>query len=154
MTEDERPPRVESAGGWTAPGRLVVTLMMAFAVLVVSGFWIYWGLSNRPFRELQAAILAEYPQTFPQAAGGEEQVRGRTGPMTLRVVVRTLDFDPNAETERATELADRIEILAREHVDFAGYEQFETVLFRTYKERRAEYWTRMVDLTGQSQTTR
>ena len=143
------PPR-----GWTADGRLTVAAMVAFAACVVAGFWVYWGLSNRPFRELQRAILAEYPETFPQVAGGVEQTRGADGPRTLRLVVRTLDFDPNADAPRAEAMADRLEELAWAHVDPVGYERLETVLFHKYRERRGEYWTRDRNLSGQSQTTR
>ena len=140
--------------GWTADGRLTVAAMIAFAACVVAGFWVYWGLSNRPFRDLQRAILAEYPETFPQVAGGVEQTRGETGPRTLRLVVRTLDFDPNADRPRAAAMADRLERLAWRHVEPAGYEKLEIVLFHKYRERRGEYWIRERDLAGQSQVTR
>ena len=122
-----------------ASGRWVVAVMFIFAATVVGSFWVYWGLSNRPFRPLQAAILAEYPDTFPQVAGGF--ARGESG-ATLRVVVRTFDFDPNEDRTAAESLADRIEELADETLPLADYRTIEVILFHTYREKRGEYWIR------------
>ena len=133
-------------------GPWVVGGMLLFAASVVAGFWIYWGLSNRPFRGLQAAILAEFPATVPQVAGGVEQLRGESGPMTLRLVVRTLDFDPNAEPARAAAMADRLHLIAAASVDLDDYRRLETVLFHKYQESRGAYWTRVVTLPDGDQS--
>ena len=131
--------------GWS--GRVVVCAMFLFGAVVVSGFWTYWYFANRPFRALQLAILNSYPDTFPQVAGGRVESRGSVGPSTLRVVVRTFDFDPRQDQDRADRMADAITALAADHVSLQDYRRLEIVLFHKYREKRSTYWQRDMELT-------
>ena len=128
-------------------GRWVVSGMFLFAAAVVGGFWLYWGLANRPFADLQRAILAEFPDAVPQVIGGRENLSDAAEPQTLRIVLRVADFDPREDVGRAGETADRLEVLAWRSLDRNEYGRLEIVLFRTYKESRSAYWRRVRDLT-------
>lgn len=135
-----KPPSEPNVQPQSLSGRWTIAGMLLFSVLVVSSFWTYWYLANAPFRDLQAAIVEIFPHTFPQVAGGRMESSGHTGPTTLRIVVRTLDFDPKQDAAKATEMSDRLATLANQHVDLSDYEQLEIVLFHKYQEQRAAYW--------------
>lgn len=120
--------------------------MFLFGAFVVTGFWTYWYLANEPYKKLQQAILVEYPETFPQVIGGRVESRGAAGPTTLRIVVRTLNFDPQMDEPRAEAMADRLTKLARDRIDLSDYREVEIVLFHKYQEQRAAYWQRKLVL--------
>ena len=59
-------------------GRKVVALMLGFGVVMVAALWLYWELHTRPFRPLQTAIAAEFPDSRPGVIGALEPVRRKT----------------------------------------------------------------------------
>lgn len=121
--------------------------MFLFAGVVVGSFWVYWTLANRPFVNLHAAILRQFPDAVPQVIGGREKYSDTTEPQTLRIVLRVDEFDPNADPERAEDTADRLEVLAWTNLVKDDYGRLEVVLFRKYRESRSAYWTRVRDVS-------
>jgi hypothetical protein len=121
-------------------GRWIVAGMFGFAVLLTAAMALYWHFYTLPFRELQSAINAEFPDSSPRAIGGREKGRS-TEPMTLRVVVRT-GFNPLLHADRSEAMAQRLFQLAREHADIDEYEVFEVHLCQRQPEEATRTWSR------------
>jgi hypothetical protein len=121
-------------------GRQVVIGMLLFGAAMVAGLWGYWELYTRPFRPLQNAINARFPDSSPRAIGGREKSHRADSPATLRIIVR-VDFDPNAETDRAAEMARQLADLAREHHDLTQYDALEIHLEQRLPEEQTRHWS-------------
>jgi hypothetical protein len=120
-------------------GRWIVAGMFGFAVLLTAAMALYWHYYTLPFRELQNAINAEFPESSPRAIGGREKGRG-SEPMTLRVVVRTA-FNPLLHEDRSEEMARRLFQLAQEHTKIDDYEIFEVHLCQRQPEQETRTWS-------------
>lgn len=68
-------------------------MLFVYAGLMVGAMYLYWELYTRPFRPLQEAINAQYPNSMPRVIGGKHKSHREGSKPTLRVVV-TVDFDP------------------------------------------------------------
>lgn len=68
-------------------------MLFVYAGLMVGTMYLYWELYTRPFRPLQEAINAQYPNSMPRVIGGKHKSHREGSKPTLRVVV-TVDFDP------------------------------------------------------------
>ncbi|HUG91654.1 MAG TPA: hypothetical protein VML55_12510 [Planctomycetaceae bacterium] len=120
----------ESGG---AAGRWVVLGMLAFGLLATGGLWLYWDLHTRPFRELQEALVREFPGSNPRVQGGQPKKHQRA-PRILQVVMR-VGFDPVAGESEANRMAVRVAELARRHHDVTHYEIIEIGLFQPLAEQ-------------------
>ena len=121
-------------------GRAVVFGMFAFGIGATGSLWLYWTLHTGPFRPLQKALAAEFPHSVPRVEGGQRKMHKHT-PRILRVTLR-VDFDPETETSRGQRVLDRIEEIARQHVDLSSYDVLEAYLFQGVPEsalRQKEY---------------
>ena len=114
-------------------GRKVVFAMFLFGAATTAGFWLYWYFYNAPFRLLQEAILAEFPDSAPRVEGGQRKMR-QHAPIILRITLK-VEFDPNADVARAEAVAKRLEETVRRHQDLAGYDKLEMYLFQKIPER-------------------
>jgi hypothetical protein len=121
-------------------GRWLVTAMFGFAIMLTGAMWLYWHFYTLPFRELQNAINAEFPESSPRAIGGREKGRAEE-PMTLRIVVR-VGFNPFVYDDRSEEMARRLFQLAREHAEIDAYELFEVHLCQRQPEEETITWSR------------
>jgi hypothetical protein len=120
----------------TVSGRYVVIGMFAFALLMVGALWLYWELYTRPYRDLQNAINAEFPGSSPRAIGGRPRSHEEGSPSILRVII-WVDFDPNADELRSTEMAGQLAQLARAHHDVTQYDTLEIVLMQRVPEEES-----------------
>lgn len=129
-------------------GRWVVIGMFIFGVLATSALWAYWYLHTAPFRPLQMAIAESIPGSNPRVEGGQRKIHKQT-PRILRITIR-VEFDPEAEEERAKELGAKLEALARQYQDLASYDVLEMYLFHRIPEQKIRERLITVDLTAQS----
>ena len=126
--------RAEDASDTVLGGRVVVVGMVLFGVVMVSGMWLYWHLYTRPFRSLQVAIHAEFPDSIPRVVGGRHKSHKEDTESVLRIV---LDVEFNPETAAAdalTQRIDRIQALAAEHMDLSAYDELEVHLMQRVPE--------------------
>lgn len=115
--------RDESSG--TVSGRKVVLAMFAFGIIMTGALWVYWELYTRPFRPLQHAINAAFPESSPRVIGGRHKSHKAGNPKTLRIVIQVA-FDPTtAADELLNDQTSRLLALAAEHLDLTDYEQVE-----------------------------
>ena len=113
--------------------KLIIGLFM-FAVAMSSGLWIYWYLHARPFLPLQLAIHQVFPKSYPQVQGGQRKMHKNT-PRILRITLK-VGFDPQtADSEKQVEtMVQRLEELARQHIDLPSYELLEIHLVQRVPE--------------------
>jgi len=125
-------------------GRGMVVGLLALGVLSTAGMWTYWTLHVGPFRPLQDALAAEFPGSSPRVDGGQRKMHKAT-PKILRVVMR-VQFDPTAETTHGEQVVDRVEQIARKHVDLDAYEELRVFLFQGVPEQevRQQEYTRIL----------
>jgi len=71
----------------------MVLIMFAFAFAMIGLMYLYWELHTRPFRPLQIAINARYPNSMPRVIGGKHKSHQPGSKTTLRIVI-AVDFDP------------------------------------------------------------
>lgn len=71
----------------------MVLIMFAFALAMIGLMYLYWELHTRPFRPLQIAINARYPNSMPRVIGGKHRSHQPDSKPTLRMVI-AVDFDP------------------------------------------------------------
>jgi len=120
-------------------GRHVVLVMLAFGVGTVAAMAAYWEMYTRPFRGLQTAIAAEYPDAHPRVIGGRQKGRD-TNPATLRIVVQ-VDFDPQADVAHSAELAQRLSEIAFASHDMTPYTVLEIHLYHRIPEDDVVQWS-------------
>ncbi len=122
----------------TVSGRAVVLGMFAFAIVMTGALWGYWEFYTRPFRPLQYAINAEFPNSSPRVIGGEHKSHKQVFPSTLRLVIR-VDFDPTDAADAVIEpYTSRLLALAAAHVDLSPYEQVEIHLVHRVPEAETQ----------------
>jgi hypothetical protein len=114
-------------------GRAVVIGMFTFGIAATSILWIYWTLHTGPFRPLQDALAVEFPGSVPRVDGGQRKMHKGT-PKILRVVLR-VDFDPVTGTRQGQQTLDRVEKLARHHIDLNAYDVLDVYLYHGVPER-------------------
>jgi hypothetical protein len=114
-------------------GRLVVVALFLFGIALTAGLWIYWTLHTAPFRPLQDALAAEVPGSSPRVDGGQRKMHKGT-PKILRVTLR-VDFDPVSDTRQGERLLDKVEQIAKQHVDLHSYDVLELFLFHGVPEK-------------------
>jgi hypothetical protein len=124
-------------------GRLVVVGMFAFGILLTASLYIYWDFHTRPFRPLQDAIAAEFPEYTPRVIGGRHKSHRAAAPNTLRMIL-LVDFNPREEPAGAkTEaIASKLAELAGKHHDVSQYDILEIHLVHRVPEREDESWSR------------
>ncbi|WP_437187355.1 hypothetical protein SH668x_000746 [Planctomicrobium sp. SH668] len=123
-------------------GKNVVFGMFAFAVLMVGALWIYWELYTRPFRTLQNAIAAAYPDCHPHVVGGKQKSHLDDHPDTLRITVRlpATHFDPSQQQSQSEEMAKELVQLAENNILLDQYEQLEIHLTQAVPEQTTRHW--------------
>lgn len=130
--------RNEDGSPQSLNGRAVVVAMFVFGIAMTGVMWAYWELYTRPFRPLQNAIHAEFPDSSPRVIGGEHKSHKHENPRTLRIVI-SVDFNPtNASDEDVAPYTSRLLALADEHIDLSQYDQVEIHLVRRMPEAEAE----------------
>jgi len=125
----------EFRGGW------VIAAMFGFGVLTTAGLWVYWYLHLAPFRPLQAAVAAEFPDSAPRVEGGQRKMHKGT-PRILRITLR-VDFDPNTDDDRVETITAKLYELAGRYQDISSYDTLEMYLYQRIpeqetRERRVE----------------
>ncbi len=128
----------------------MVLIMFAFAFAMIGMMYLYWELHTRPFRPLQIAINARYPNSMPRVIGGKHKSHQPDSKTRLRMVI-AVDFDPVAGLSQPTSTsqsdADRVTLdetmlvspriehvyssllyLAQQHTDLTTYEEIEIFL--------------------------
>lgn len=136
-------------------GTKLVIGLFVFAAVMSSGLWIYWYLHARPFQPLQLAIHQTFPKSYPQVQGGQRKMHKQT-PRVLRITLK-VGFDPEPpETDQKREadqqveaIVDRLEELARQHIDLPSYELLEIHLVQRVPEHDSRTRTVMREI-GQS----
>ena len=123
-------------------GRTVVAMMFAFGIVVVSGFWTYWALYDRPLAPLRRAIAADHPDLFVQIAAGRAK---KSELNELRIVVQT-PFDPHRATGQTASVADSIRSHAVSWDQIDRYDRLEIILYESLGESRDAYWSDVVEL--------
>ncbi len=121
-------------------GRFVVVVMLAFSVVVVAAMALYWEMYTRPFRPLQDAIAAEFPESGPRVIGGRHRSHEPGSPASLRIIIQ-VDFDPNADEFRSMETAQRLARLAAERVDLTEYDELNVHLEQRVAEKELRQWS-------------
>lgn len=144
---------------WRRSGTWMVLIMFAFAFAMIGLMYLYWELHTRPFRPLQIAINARYPNSMPRVIGGKHKSHQPGSKTTLRIVI-AVDFDPTLDIPRPEgtqpEDADRLTVtdtmtldprvveayrsllqMAKENTDLAPYEIIEIFLEHRRPEKRS-----------------
>ncbi len=93
------PDHQQLAHPWRRSGTWMVVIMFAFAFAMIGLMYMYWELHTRPFRPLQIAINAQYPNSMPRVIGGKHKSHQPESQATLRIVI-AVDFDPTAGITR------------------------------------------------------
>jgi len=137
----------------------MVLIMFAFAFAMIGMMYLYWELHTRPFRQLQIAINARYPNSMPRVIGGQHKSHQPGSKTTLRIVI-AVDFDPTLGIARPAgtkpEDEDRLTVtetmeldprvvqayqsllqMAKENTDLAPYEIIEIFLEHRRPEKRS-----------------
>jgi hypothetical protein len=159
MTNDSRPPDDLNSSAAPVPptrperrvsGRAIVLGMLAFGTLTTATMWVYWTLHVGPFRPLQDAIAAAFPQSSPRVDGGQRKMHKGT-PKILRIVMR-VDFDPVVETSRGEEVVTTVEQIAGEYLDLNQYEELDVYLYQGVPEQivKQQEYTRTLRPAGTS----
>lgn len=137
-----RPADIESAetarerGPAVVRGRHVVLAMFALGIASTLGIWTYWKLHLAPFMPLQKALVAEFPRSSPRVDGGRHKP---SEPSLLRIVLR-VDYTPEEGDSRVVQTVARIVAIAREHLDFRNYDEFEIYLVHYPPEKSPEQY--------------
>jgi hypothetical protein len=118
----------------------VVLGMLLFGVTMVAALWLYWEMYTRPFRPLQNAIHAEFPDSSPRVIGGKPKSHRADSVSTLRIICRVY-FDPETETTQSEEMANRLAALASQHHDLTQYELLEIHLEQRVPEQASHHWS-------------
>lgn len=134
MSEPTSPTFDSTSGPREFSGTKLVIGLFVFAVAMSSGLWTYWYLHARPFQPLQLAIHQAFPKSYPQVQGGQRKMHKNT-PRILRITLK-VGFDPQPpESEEQVEgMAQRLEELARQHIDLPSYELLEIHFVRRVPE--------------------
>ena len=160
------PEHTQAYRPWRRSGTWMVLIMFAFAFAMIGLMYLYWELHTRPFRPLQIAINAHYPNSMPRVIGGKHKSHQPGSKTTLRIVI-AVDFDPTEGIPRPAgtkpEDEDRLTVtdamvldprveqayasllqLAKDTTDLTPYELIEIFL----EHRRPEKRSRTLFATG------
>lgn len=134
----------------TLKGRRIVIGVLAFGVLMVAAMWLYWEMYTRPFRPLQEAIHATFPDSSPRVVGGQHKSHKGESPALLRIVVR-VPFDPETAGEATIDgHVAKLHELARKHLDLAAYDLLEIHLIHRVPEEETRRVTVEIPLQRQA----
>lgn len=92
-TDSPLPEHRQPSRPWRRSGTWMVLMMFAFGFGMIGLMYLYWELHTRPFRPLQIAINARYPNSMPRVIGGQQKSQPRDNKSKLRMVI-AVDFDP------------------------------------------------------------
>ncbi|MEW4488853.1 hypothetical protein AB1L42_12275 [Thalassoglobus sp. JC818] len=137
-TETTIPPQSgKNSGRWT------VVAMFGFAITMIAILFLYWELYTKPFRPLQYAIAAEFPDSSPKVIGGQHKSHKDISPVLLRIVVYVPegDFDPTLDESKSEERSLNLVRLAFENHDVEQYEQIDVVLLQRVPEGARKRWS-------------
>jgi len=126
--------------------------MFGFGALTTAGLWVYWYLHLAPFRPLQAAVAAEFPDSAPRVEGGQRKMHKGT-PRILRITLR-VDFDPNADDDRVETITAKLFDLAGRYQDIANYDTLEMYLYQRIPEQETRERRIVRDLTARADRSR
>ncbi|TWT58167.1 hypothetical protein KOR42_15380 [Thalassoglobus neptunius] len=117
--------------------------MFGFAFMMIAMLFLYWELYTKPFRSLQYAIAAEFPDSSPKVIGGQHKSHKDISPVLLRVVVYVpdKDFDPTTDDAKSEVRALDLVRLAFENHDVDQYEQIDVVLLQKVPEGARKRWS-------------
>lgn len=106
-------------------GKAVIVGIFLFATVMSSGLWIYWHFHTKPFLPLQLAIDQAFPKSYPHVEGGQRRIHKGT-PKILRVTLK-VKFNPEdaTESDQVERIVDRLEELAKRHIDVTNYDVLE-----------------------------
>lgn len=158
-TDSSIPDHQRNITPWRRSGTWMVVIMFAFAMSMIALMYLYWELHTRPFRPLQIAINARYPNSMPRVIGGKHKSHQPESKPTLRIVI-AIDFDPtdglprpagtNPEEEDRLTLTDGMKVdprveeayktllqLASENTDLSQYSMIEIFLEHRRPEKRS-----------------
>lgn len=119
--------------------------MFGFGVLMVLILWGYFELHTRPFRPLQLAIAARFPDSSPIVNGGKHKSHKAASKKTLRIAVRVPqeEFDPTQDEARSQERARELYRMSLQYMDVKSYEVLEIHLHQRDPEREEKYWSKV-----------
>jgi hypothetical protein len=158
-TEHSIPDHQRNVTTWRRSGTWMVIIMFLFAMSMIALMYLYWEMHTRPFRPLQIAINARYPNSMPRVIGGKHKSHQPDSKPTLRIVI-AVDFDPtdglprppgtNPEDEDRLTLTDTMQVdprvedayktlleLANENTDLNEYQVVEIFLEHRRPEKRS-----------------
>lgn len=134
----------QTSGGRSSPlGKWTVAGMLIFGVTIVGALWLYWDSYTRPFRPLQAAIRAEYPDAHPYVVGGRIKSHLNNSPNTLRIVLQQSLNDFNPEENEKASLTRAVELyrIAKKYHDLKPYQELEVHLVQRVPEQPPRQWS-------------
>lgn len=123
------------------PGHRVVFGMFGFATLIVVLLFAYWHFYTRPFRDVQVAIAAVYPDSLPQVIGGKHKSHKTDARAELRIVVR-VPTDPRVDVPASEAMSLRLVGIAEKHHDLSRYQQVDVILVHRVPEGEPQHWNR------------
>ncbi len=158
MSPNEAPPVSDPDVSPDIPGKeisgrylLIGLVVLAFSMSGV--LWVYWYLHTKPFVPLQRAVTATFPKSYPQVQGGQRRMH-KDSPKILRITLRVkFDPEPQEADEQVTAIVNQLEALARKHIDYASYEQFEIHLIQMQPEHAAKKRTITRDIVKSPDST-
>ena len=115
-----------SRSSWHRSGTWLVAGMFGVGILLTAILFVYSWHHTAPFREMAAAIEAQYPDSSPRVEGGKPRL-DRPGEMLLRVTMRA-PFDPE-DQDRATQFAEEVARLVATRKSLHEYGAVEVHLF-------------------------
>ena len=119
-------------------GSKLVVAIFAVATAMAASVWIFSYFHMKPFQPLQVAIHRAFPKSYPQVQGGQRRMHRGT-PKILRITMQIpFDPEPREADAQVAAVVDRLEELARQHLDFPSFEEFEIHLVRRVPEHKAK----------------
>lgn len=127
-------------------GKLLLLSIVLLALVMSSGLSLYWHLHTRPFAPLQRAVAAAFPKSGPQVQGGQRKMHKGT-PKILRITLK-VKFNPELteSDEQVQAMVNQLESLAKQHIDFLSYDEFEVHLVQMQPEHAAKKRTIVRDI--------
>lgn len=121
-------------------GKVVVIAVLVFSVLMTGSLFVYWELYTRPFRPLQDAIAARFPESNPRVIGGRHKSHQADSPLVLRIVLRTL-LDPRDNESAMRHQANELMALLQQHTQVSQYDLIEIHLMHRRPEAFIITWS-------------
>jgi hypothetical protein len=127
----------------TVSGRTVVIGMFTFGIVATAIIWTYWEYHRAPFRHVEEAIIAEFPESAPRVEGGQRQMHKGT-PRILRATLK-VDFSPAADNAAAEAAAAKVAQVFADTEDLRWYDKLEINLYHLVPESEIEQWTKSIE---------